>query len=162
MGKEPRRPRIWKTALWAKALIRLSEKIKQMFPRLPIVLASDGLYPKDNVFKPCASNGWRFIITFKNGNLPSVWEEVPLLKKAGALVKVKTSDLVGQNTIFTEYGFLKSIGYKTHIIIFLEANITKTGLKKDKASCKERFVHVTDLEITNKNCKTICDYGRLR
>ncbi len=85
-----------------------------MYPRLPIVIAADGQYSNDNVFKTCASNGWRFIITFKDGNLPSVWEEVALLKKAGALVTVKTYDTVGQNNIFSEYGFLNSMGYKTH------------------------------------------------
>ncbi len=57
---------------------------------------------------------------------------------------------------------LYSIGNKTHTINFLEANITKTDIKKDEACCKERFVHVTDIEITNKNYKTISDYGRLR
>ncbi len=133
-----------------------------MYPCLPIVIAADSLYPNDNVFKSCASIGWRFIRTFKDGNLPGVWEEMALLKKAGALVTVKTFDTVGQNKIFTEYGFLNSIGYKTDTINFLEANITKTGIKNNEASCKERFVHVTDLEITNKNCKTICDYERLR
>ncbi len=81
-----------------------------MYPRLPIVIAADVLYPKNNVFKTCPSNGWRFIITFKDGNLPSVWEEVPLLKKAETLVMVKTSDTVVQNKIFTEYGFINSIG----------------------------------------------------
>ncbi len=57
-----------------------------MYPRLPIVIAADGQYPNNNVFKSFVSYGWRFIITFKDGNLPGVWEEVPLLKKAGALV----------------------------------------------------------------------------
>jgi len=147
-----------------KAFIRLSEKIRQMYPRLPIAIAADGLYPNDNVFKTCASNDWRFIITFKDGNLPSVWEEVGLLKKAGALVTVKTYDTVGQNNISTEYGFLNSIGYKMHTFNFLEANTVRqpVGIKKDEAPCKERFVHITDLDITNKNCKTISDYGRLR
>ncbi|MCP4091322.1 MAG: hypothetical protein GY746_16250, partial [Gammaproteobacteria bacterium] len=79
-----------------KAFIRLSDKVKQMYLRLPIVIAANGLYyPNDNVFKTCASNGWKFIITFKDGNLPSVWEEVALLTKAGALVTVKTYDTVG-------------------------------------------------------------------
>ncbi len=109
-----------------KAIVRLSEKIKQMYPRLPIVIAADGLYPNDNVFKTCASDGWRFIITFKDGNLPSVWEEV-------ALDTVKTYDTVGQNKIVSEYGFHNSIGYKTYTINFLEANITKIGIKKDEA-----------------------------
>ncbi len=112
-----------------KAFIRLSEKIKQMYPSLPIVLAADGQYPNDDVFKIGASNGWRFIRPFKDGNLPSAWEEVPLLKKAGLLVTVKPDDKVGQNKIFTEYGFLNSIGYKTHTINFLEENIIKTDIK---------------------------------
>ncbi len=115
-----------------KAFIRQSEKIKQMYPRLPIGIAADGLFLNDHVFKTCASNRWRFIITFKDGNLPSVWKEVALLKKAVALVTVKTNGTVGQNKIFTEYGFLNSIGDKTHIINRLEANITKKRKKKIK------------------------------
>ena len=145
-----------------KAFKRLSEKIKQMYPRLPITIAADGLYPNDNVFKTCTSNQWRFIITLKDGNLRSVWGEVNLLKKAGAPTSVKTYDIVGQHKISTEYCFLNSIVYKTHNINFLEANITKTTTQNDAPPSKERFVHITDLEVTNKNAKTISNYGRLR
>ena len=145
-----------------KAFKRLSEKIRKMYPRLPIVIAADGLYPNNNVFKTCKSNGWSFIITLKDGNLPSVWEEVNLLKKAGAPSSVKTYDVVGQNKISTEYCFLNSIGYKKHTINFLETSIITTGIKKDEKPFRERFVHITDLEITDKNSKTISNYGRLR
>lgn len=144
------------------AFKRLSKKIKQMFPRLPITIVADGLYPNDNVFKICAKNQWRFIITLKDGNLPSVWEEVKLLKKAGASTSIETYDVVGKQNISTKYCFLNSIVYKAHTINFLETNIIKTAIQKDKLPSKERFVHVTDLEITNKNAKTISDYGRLR
>jgi len=145
-----------------KAFKRLSKKIKQMYPRLPITIAADGLYPNDNVFKICATNQWSFIITFKDGNLPSIWEEINLLKKAGALESVETCDIVGQHKISTEYSFLNSIIYKSHTINFLETNIVKIAIKNDKPPAKEYFVHVTDLEITNKNDKTISNYGRLR
>lgn len=150
-----------------KAFKRLSKKIKQMFPRLPIAIAADGLYPNDNVFKICAQNQWRFIITLKDGNLPSVWEEVKLLKKAGASTSVETHDVVGRQKVVAEYCFLNGIEYKTHAINFLEAyiiktDITKTDTQKDKPPAEERFVHVTDIEVTSKNAKAISDYGRLR
>ncbi len=145
-----------------KAFKRLSEKIRQMYPRLPIAIAADGLYPNDNVFKTCASNQWRFIITLKDGNLPSIWEEVNLLKKAGALTTEKTYDIHGQHKISTEYCFLNSIAYKTHNINFLETQIVTTTIQNNELPVKERFVHITDLEVTNKNAKTISDYGRLR
>jgi hypothetical protein len=147
-----------------KAFKRLSEKIRQMYPRLPIAIAADGLYPNDNVFKTCKSNGWRFIITLKDGNLASVWEEVNLLKKAGAPITVKTYDTVGQRKITTEYCILNNIDYKKHTINFLETNITSqlVDTKNDEKTTQERFVHITDLEITNKNCKTLSNYGRLR
>ena len=145
-----------------KAFARLSAKIRQMYPRLPIVVAADGLYPNDNVFKICASNGWRFIITLKDGNLPSVWEEVNLLKKASVVTMAKTYDTVGRKQMTTEYGLLNNICYKKHTINFLETHISTVVLNKNETPCNERFVHITDLEITTKNCKTISDYGRLR
>ncbi|MDO8899417.1 MAG: hypothetical protein Q7V19_17320 [Bacteroidales bacterium] len=147
-----------------KAFKRLSQKIKQMYPRLPMVLAADGLYPNDNVFKTCKSNGWRFIITLKDGNLPSVWEEVNLLKKTAAPIIIKTYDTIGQNKTVTQYCFLNSIEYKTHTINFLETKITSQAVstKNDTKISQERFVHITDIGITNKNSKTISDYGRMR
>lgn len=145
-----------------KAFIRLSEKIHHMYPRLPIAIVADGLYPNDNVFKICTLNLWGFILTFKDGNLPSVWEEVNLLKTAGALQPVKTYDTTGHNKIVTEYEFLNNISYKKHSINFLETNITKTSLKDNKTSITEKFVHITNLEITNLNCDVISNYGRLR
>jgi hypothetical protein len=147
-----------------KAFKRLSKKIRQMYPRLPIAIAADGLYPNDNVFKICKSNKWRFIITFKDGNLPTVWEEVNLLKKAGASITVKTYDTVGQRKITTAYCIINNNDYKKHTINFLETNIISQPFDtiKNEKTTHERFVHITDLEITNKNCKTISDYGRLR
>ena len=67
-----------------KAFIRLADKLKQSFPRLPICLLVDGLYPYQKFFETCSNNNWVFISTFKDGNLPSVWDEIngllPLMK----------------------------------------------------------------------------------
>jgi len=64
-----------------KASVRLAEKLKRNFPRLPICIVGDGLYPDQTFFRICRENGWEFIISFGDGNLPSVWEEVRILKK---------------------------------------------------------------------------------
>ena len=59
-----------------KAFKRLAEKIKKSFPRLPICITADGLYPSQPFFNICREKNWHFIITFKEGNLPSVWEKI--------------------------------------------------------------------------------------
>lgn len=58
-----------------KAFYRLSEKIKKFFPRLKICLLLDGLYPNASVLKICNTHNWKYIITFKEGNLKTVWED---------------------------------------------------------------------------------------
>jgi hypothetical protein len=54
-----------------KAFPRLAEKINKMFPRLPICITADGLYPNQTFFSICKLNQWSFIVTFKDGNLVS-------------------------------------------------------------------------------------------
>jgi hypothetical protein len=55
-----------------QAFARLAAQRKQRYPRLPICLAADGLYPYQGFFDRCRDHGWAFIVTCKDGNLPSV------------------------------------------------------------------------------------------
>jgi hypothetical protein len=64
-----------------KAYARLAEKLKRDYPRLPICIVADALYPNQTFFQICEQNGWAWTVTFKDGNLPSVWEEVLGLQK---------------------------------------------------------------------------------
>jgi hypothetical protein len=59
-----------------KAFIRLSERLKKDYPRLPVLIPADGLYPYEGVFEICRTNGWQYFFTFKDGNLKTVWEQV--------------------------------------------------------------------------------------
>jgi hypothetical protein len=59
-----------------KAFTRLATKLKALYPRLPILILADGLYPYEGFFKTCKDNHWAYCITFKSGNLPTVWREV--------------------------------------------------------------------------------------
>lgn len=59
-----------------KAFSRLAAKLKTIYPRLPIIILADGLYPYEGFFATCKANGWAYCVTFKDGNLSSVWKEV--------------------------------------------------------------------------------------
>jgi hypothetical protein len=58
-----------------RAFHRLAERIKKAFPKLPVMLLLDGLYPNAPVFTRCRHYHWEFMIVLKDGSLPSVWEE---------------------------------------------------------------------------------------
>jgi hypothetical protein len=64
-----------------KAFERLAQRIKDRFPRLPILVLLDGLYPCGPVLELCHRYRWQYMIVLQDGNLPSVWEEVEGLHK---------------------------------------------------------------------------------
>lgn len=64
-----------------KAFYRLAKRLKQRFPKLPIVLLLDGLFACGPVFERCEKNRWKFIINLKDGSLPSVNEEFHALSQ---------------------------------------------------------------------------------
>ena len=64
-----------------KAFYRLTERLKQQFPRLPIMVLLDGLYATGPVMEICRKNKWQFMIVLQDKSLPSVWEEFYGLKQ---------------------------------------------------------------------------------
>ena len=58
-----------------RAFHRLAKRIKQAFPRLPVMLLLDGLYAQAPVMERCQDYHWQFMIVLKNGSLPTAWEE---------------------------------------------------------------------------------------
>lgn len=62
------------------ALPRLLAKLAAIFPRLPICLLFDSLYANQTVLRLCRQYDWRWIITLKEGSLPTVFAEFQTLK----------------------------------------------------------------------------------
>lgn len=58
-----------------KAFYRLAKRLKEYFPRLPILLLLDGLYADGPVVELCRRYRWEFMIVLQDKDLPSVWEE---------------------------------------------------------------------------------------
>ena len=58
-----------------KSFIRLSQRLKERFPKLPICLVADSLYCCQAVVAICQSLGWKYVLTLKEGRQPTTWDE---------------------------------------------------------------------------------------
>lgn len=138
-----------------KAFVRLAKKLKKNYPRLPIILTADSLYPNDTFFTICNINAWDYILTFKEGCLKSVWEEISLLYP----LEEKGNK---QERPLGEYRetamFITGLEYKKHRGLgWCEYTREKTTSAK-----KERFVHITNINMDKQNVWEVSYYGRLR
>lgn len=143
-----------------KAFLRLAKKIKKQYPRLPIVIAADGLYPNKTVFDICKQNNWRFIFTFKDGNLKTIWEEIELLKKIKGNETKKIYLSNSKYNITESYSYINNLDYNKFSLNVVETFIEKKS--KKKKDINEYFSHITDFVINRENYKSISLAGRLR
>lgn len=127
-----------------KAFKRLAAKIKEAFPRLPIVLLADSLYASEPVMDMCCSNGWEFIIRYKTGSIPSITEEyenIPEKKRAG----------------HAEY--INDIDYNGKAVNMLRCWEEKVAKGK---TVRVEFQWLTSIRITEKNAEKTAAAGRKR
>lgn len=147
-----------------KAFKEISEKIKKQFPRLPIVILADGLYPKDSVFTTCQNNSWKFIITLKDKSLKIFQETI------GDLLfdkKYQSKDLIIKNKPEFKkkqtHRFINGLNYKTHQLSWFECvEEIKTVKNKIEKNSTKRFVYLTNIRINNENILNISKYARQR
>lgn len=146
-----------------KAFQRLAIKLKKMFPRLPLVILADGLYPNQTIFEICRDNGWDFIFTFKDGNLPSIHKELELLPCSTVNIKERTLAKEGvlKHQVYTWGNKLDYNGFSLSVVTCKE---TSRRIKRHDGQPPEPrvFTHITNMEIDRNNCMIISDSGRLR
>lgn len=124
-----------------KAFKRIAEKIKKEYPRLKIIISGDALYACKPVIDICKEKGWKYIIRFKEGAIPSLYKEFET-------IVVKANESTKAN-----YEYVTKLDYqeeKVNIIKYIEP-------KK-----QTEFVYMTDLPITNKNIENSINLGRKR
>lgn len=148
-----------------KAFVRLAEKLKKSFPRLPICIVGDGLYPNETVFEICKSNSWEWIFSFKEGNLTSVWEEVESLQKLqeGNLKIIKSriiqKDDENKNVekeLITVYSWVDSIDYREYQVHWIKI------IETVDEEVRHEFVYLSSLRPSYQSVAEIADNGRLR
>jgi len=149
-----------------KGFTRLAAKLKAVYPRLPIVILADGRYPYEGFFAICKANQWTYCVTFKDGNLPTVWEEVlelqPLQNQNSRQEVCYRPD---GKTVEQVFQWVTGVEYKGHTLNWLACQETIRPTKPEaseeepKTTC---FVHITDLPINAHNVADTSKTGRLR
>ena len=149
-----------------KGFIRLAAKLKKAYPRLPMLILADGLYPYEGFFALCKANQWSYCVTFKDGNLTSVWEEVMELQQLQSKnTRLEICYRPDGKIVEQAFQWVTGIDYKSHILNWLECIETIKPIKAEGADEKlkiTRFVHITDLPINISNIVDTSRTGRLR
>ena len=104
------------------------------------------MYPNKPFFEICIKNNWEFIVTFKDGNLKSLWEDIELDLLVSKNKRV-FSTRIGEQF----YRWLNNLHYE--------------GIELSWCECVEenqRFVYLTSLFIDYHRVKDLSDSGRLR
>lgn len=140
-----------------KALYRLLPRLKKAFPKLPICLLLDGLYPNGEVFHICEQNDWKYIISFSDDQLKNVHEEYH------SLLRIDTQNRLTINlpkSITQEFQWATEIVYKdTHGRLHEVHVVECKETKRDKSV---RFKLITNIKPTKENVPDLCKGGRLR
>lgn len=142
-----------------KAFVRLSAKIKKYFPRLPICLLADGLYPNNTVFSICEKYGWQFIITLKDDCLKTFNEEVQLLRATALKREVYRAEKGSRTTL--QYLCLNDIEYGKRHFSWVEC-VEDIVYADDRPPARQRFTYITNVRQTRENLVATADSGRLR
>ncbi|MCF6356509.1 MAG: transposase [Draconibacterium sp.] len=144
-----------------KAFRRLAVKLKKMYPWLPLVILADGLYANQTFFKICKDNGWEFIVTFKDGNLPSVHQEIALLPGSAKQERERfVANKKGQ-TKQQRFKWINNIDYCGFSLSVIECKET-TVWRKSKKTGQRTFTHISSMPIDYLNYYKISDGGRMR
>ncbi len=127
---------------------RLMERLKKAFPRMPICMSGDSLYACQGFFDGCRDRGWRYILRYKEGSIPSVMDEFQASKN---LYKHRRESVREGTACWHDY--VEGIKYRGHRL-----NVAEYG----SSDAAYPLYYVTDLPISEKNVENLVARGRMR
>jgi hypothetical protein len=138
-----------------KAFARLAKTLKRRYPRLPLCIVADGLYPNRTFFGICREHGWSWIVTFKDGNLPSVWTRV-LQRQQLRHGRTNEETLThGKTTIHRIYEWHPRMTYQGFPIHWF-------ACEEVVEQTRTHFVYLSSLEMDCYSILELTASGRLR
>ena len=139
------------------AFKRLAAAIKGKFPRLALLVTADGLYCNEPIFKLINSYGWKFIFTFKDDALKSLWKTIH------AQTPIHVEHLIGKNKAqqweYDRFSFINELDYRTVQVNYVAHTRYLSNAPDDLL---QRHVHLTNLAIHKENVKALSAQGRMR
>lgn len=140
-----------------KAAKRLMERIKKDFPKLKILIQADGLYANEPLMAECRKKNWKYMFSFKEGCMKTVWDEFNAACKDDACChKTELAYSSAEKGIARYVDGIETYAGKKECMNIISYEYTA---QKGKL---QRFTWITNLEIKPKNVKELVTTGRGR
>ena len=132
-----------------KACYRLLPRIKSRFPQLKICIVLDSLFANQQIIGMAEKYNWKYIINFKSGSIPTIAQEFEALLP----LQPENKLTYRQKDICQDYKWVTEIEHEGHLVNVLSCHETK------KNEAPKKFVWLTNLNVTQKNCFIIGNEG---
>ena len=132
-----------------------------IFQTCPVGCPLSPTHAKGFIMDICKQYDWKFITVFKDGNLPSVWEEVESLLP---LEKDNTIEQVCGDSIWWytyNYKWLKDIHYQKHTVNWIKC-VEENQHRKTSQKQIKQFVYLTNIDVNRDNVALLLKAGRAR
>ena len=108
---------------------------------MKILISGDALYACKPVMDICKGNDWKYLVRFKEGAIPTLYNEFE------TIVKTDNESCIKDYEYITKLDYA---GYKVNVARYID---TKKNTE---------FTYITDLSINNKNIENTIYVGRKR
>lgn len=130
---------------------RLFPRVKAAFSGFAFCALLDARYCNETGFALCEKNDWRFLITLKEGSLPTVWQEFHALR--AMTPQNRCAVIRDRDDARYEYAWVNDIAYGKRKLNVLECRWA------DPDGTAHLFVWVTDIRIDAENCDPLAQEG---
>jgi hypothetical protein len=134
------------------AFKRLAKKIKKAFPKLPICLLADSLYPSQPVFEICKANGWRYLLRYKAGKIPTITQGYEFGQEEPEFQEYNEGIEKGGTTVYWR-NKIEYRGFKVNVLEMYE---------KDSNGINQSYVFISDIKVDKYNADNLANAGRSR
>lgn len=150
---------------------RLLDRFHKHFPRLKALFTMDGLFANGPMMQKLEKMGAKYVITFKEGCIPSLWKDYikEVVKDFGAkslndniYLKYDGETATLHREIFWVNG-IEHQGITVDVLTSVESNLPfEYDLPNEKDRKLSKFVFLTNIKLTSKNALDIEKIGRGR
>lgn len=154
-----------------KAFYRLTKRLKERFPRLPICLLLDGLYAGGPTFQLCQDYDWKYLIVLREDDLPNLHRsftaaiaQLPNQRKRVEIGEVNAQQRTEQ--VNQEYRWAEDLRYtdsqgRSLALGLIECHETRTDTLGQSAVIHYKWI--TNFTLTAHNVDRLANQGaRLR
>jgi hypothetical protein len=137
----------------------LAKDLKEQFPQTCFVLGGDNLFACGRTLQLCQDYGWQYVLVFKEGGMPAVWEDfqrlLPLCPR-NVLLRQQEDGTQQEYRWVHELSYTDSDGrrWTFHAIQCLETVPRPSG-----CPMVTRYAWITKLPVSAKNVEAIATKG---